>query len=354
MKKLILCLICFLLIFLLAFTPSILINDQIQSNQLNKSNNINETTTISINNSMSSNQTVNNDPTKSTTTTSKLGDKTQITSKITESTNKTTTKSTVKTTTTSTNTTSTTTTIQSLKSQNQQIIDSIYNTYGFKVSYNTGEYYSYYGVESPQLTDEEVAKDMLNSIKSAASYYPSGFFRNIKAYDGFRVVLYDSIDNGNVSGIADPEIAGDYKMILSAHKFPTSRIFFHESWHMMEYYMYYNHGEKFTSWNSYNPTDFSYGSYNTSYTPAGCSYDQNYNMVCSNPSNITFVSDYAQSKASEDRAETFADYMYRSYAKNYMASGFGINNKMKYLALTTRNYIPNSSGARWEKFIIWE
>lgn len=174
-----------------------------------------------------------------------------------------------------------------------------------------------------------------------------GFFRNIKPAHGFRIILYKSINGA--SGVADYEFWDDYKMILSAENGFPSRVFYHEMWHIIEKYLEYK-GSYFNNWSQLNPEGFTYGDNTNTYTP----YDYEYDMSdCQDPSIVAFINSYGKTNEREDRAELFADYMFRASKRNYMQSGYAINNKIKAMASALRNYLPNSAGARWERFIDW-
>ena len=133
------------------------------------------------------------------------------------------------------------------------------------------------------------------------------------------------------------------------------RTFAHETWHIMEQYIKYRTYGKpnpFGSWENLNPVGFTYSnSSGNIYTVF--SYDYSIMSYPTPINEVSFVSEYAKSAPWEDRAELFADLMFRPFKKDYMASGFGVNEKAKALSQIIRNYFPNSTGASWERWITW-
>lgn len=237
-----------------------------------------------------------------------------------------------------------------MKEKNQDLIADIKRIYGYKVSYGTEEFW-YGGVASTKLTDEAKANKALNEIKTGSAIFPTGFFRTFQGYNGFRIILFEHIEGA--AGVASYEFGDDNYIALDINSGFLGRVFYHETFHIMERYISYKtYGQTnpFNTWNSLNPSTFTYGEKTgRTYT----AYDLNEYGKYTTPSSISFVSEYAKTRANEDRAEMFADLMFRGIKKEYMQAGFGINEKAKSLALTLRNFFPNSKGARWERFITW-
>ena len=111
----------------------------------------------------------------------------------------------------------------------------------------------------------------------------------------------------------------------------------------MERYLYWMGYYFDDNWSQYNPSGFQYGNTNFQYV-----MDYNQSNL-----NIYFVSEYAKTNGHEDRAELFADLMFRPYQKYYMNINCPINTKAKNMAIILRKYFPNSTGARWERWISW-
>lgn len=237
---------------------------------------------------------------------------------------------------------------ETFEEKNKKIIDDIYNKYGFKISYGEGTY-GYYGGACTVLYDHQKANTALNELYPILSHFPSGFFRQFQGVNGYRVILFESIPNG-ASGVATYEIGNDNQMYLNTtNKYLLDRTFYHETFHLMERYMMIKNNwvSPFDSfWDNLNPSGFTYGdSSNNNFTA--------YDTIGTQPEDISFISAYAKTNPREDRAELFADLMFRYYKKNYMAAGYGINEKAKALALEIRKYFSGSTGAYWEKYITW-
>src|SRR5574344_79332 len=321
MKKwyfIILLVVCLLLVFvliLLMHHNNKLSNIIILNNPLNGKKNTKTTiiTTITSNNKMIE--------TKTTTSTASNNNSISTTSKIV----------------------TTTQASQTKLSENESLINQIYNAYGYKVSYDNEAFY-YGGEEAITLTNQNEANRMLKELYNKSANFPNNFFRELKTAHGFRVLLYEDVNGA--AGVADYEFGDDYKLALSANYVFSGRTFYHEVWHIMERYIEYYGGYQFHNWFSLNPEGFRYG--NTD--------DNTYTAIdYANPKeSICFVSPYSRSNDREDRAELFADLMFRPYQKSYMASGYCINHKANILINTISKYFSNSSGANWERWVVKE
>lgn len=241
------------------------------------------------------------------------------------------------------------------KEKNDDLITQIYNTYGFKVDYGEGTYCWYDYKSCTVLYDEEKANTALTTLLTGLNIFPQNFFRTFQGNNGYRIDLFENIP-GDVSGLASYEMPGDNRILLDVNQGFLNRLFYHETWHIMEKYIEDNN--VWSGWTSLNPSGFIYEQNpDDSYTVTECIPKQqgfNYVTVCNKPTNqIAFISVYAKTNERDDRAELFADLMFRAYKKDYMNSGFGVNEKAKYMANVIRQYFPNSVGAHWERFISW-
>jgi hypothetical protein len=247
------------------------------------------------------------------------------------------------------NQTVTSATSKTIYEENQELIKKISDYYGYKVGYNDESYY-YGGSEATLLTDETLANTTLKDIIRKSSQFPTGFFRKLKIPHGFRIELYENIPGA--AGVTSYEFGDNYMLALDVRNGMPYRTFYHELWHVMEKYIeYYNGQNIFDSWNNLNPTNFVYGNDNNpDYTILDCTY-QYEKLVCNKDiKDISFVSLYAKSSAKEDRAELFADLMFRPYKKEYMNYGYGINNKAIALSKIINNYFGYNTGP-WDHFI---
>ena len=234
---------------------------------------------------------------------------------------------------------------KTIKEKNDELIKTIYDTYSVKVSYGHGTYCWYNGNSCVLLYDEELANTTLKMIYSTLGEFPIGFFKKFIGVNGYRIEMFDDIP-GDVAGLASYEIGDDNIMFIDANTSFINRVFYHETWHIMEQYIYImnNWNNAFNNWNSYNPRGYTYG--DTGFSTYVTIVDRS-----SNISDISFISYYAKTNEREDRAELFADLMFRPYQKDYMKSGYGVNEKAKYLVSIIRQYWENSVNAKWERWI---
>ena len=185
----------------------------------------------------------------------------------------------------------------SLDDTNNALRNSIQDTYGITVKYGS-ETYGYYvgGLSTNPITNAAVINASLNQLNTAMSLYPNGFFREIKN-GGIPLTIYliDSYSEYGVTGVTDSNYS--YANISIAVAYPFEETFYHESYHYIERYIF-KRGIYYTSWDGYNPPNFSYG--------GNLMRDQSFART--GAADAYFVNDYAQTSAEEDRASTF-EYM---------------------------------------------
>lgn len=201
---------------------------------------------------------------------------------------------------------------------NQILRNNIQSKYGITVKYgNETSGYSVGGLNTIVLTDTNYISQILTSLSSSLSSYPTNFFAEIKNA-GYPLTLYliKRYSTNNVTGVTDStnnnvviSLATDYDFTESLH---------HEIYHYIEKYLYIK-GARYTTWNNLNPQGFSYGNQNSSLS---------YNIT--NSSDAYFVNNYAQTAADEDRASTF-EYMTSSYKSSCLEQGKPIWLKAKYM-----------------------
>ncbi len=247
------------------------------------------------------------------------------------------------------------------KDINNDLIEQIYNTFGFRVEYGEEEKYCYAGETCVALTDESKAYTALNSLIKASSEYPSGFFRTFIGNNGYRVTLFDDIP-GDVAGLASYEFGNDNRMLIDVNSGFLGRVLYHETWHIIEKYIEYESYGKtnpFSDWADMNPDGFTYGqTYTEETNNDNTAFDtrlvQHSLGEFQYKSEIAFISPYAKSAPHEDRAELFADLMFRPYKKNYMESGFAINTKAIRMSNILDEYFENTTNANWKRWISFE
>lgn len=225
--------------------------------------------------------------------------------------------------------------------QNVVFRKSIEDTYGVKVFYgNETSGYSVGGMSTTVIPDSSVSS-ALTQLNTALSTYPVGFFQEfLNKNINVNVYLIKNYSANNVTGVTDTSFK---RINISiAMDFPFDESFHHEVLHAIEYYIERS-GGKFTSWNSFNPADFSYGSENKDY-----SYS-----VTGNASSY-FVNNYAQVSQSEDRASTFE---YMTASKRYScfdSHGYPIWQKSDYLSRMIDTYFNTVTPEvidYWERYV---
>lgn len=240
---------------------------------------------------------------------------------------------------------------KTIAEKNQDTINQIYQTYGFKIAYGESSGTTWYnGKPCVILNNHEKAMEALKEIQSSLTIFPKNFFRNFIGQNGYRIMLFDDL-TGSANGFASYEFGDDNFVSLDVNAAFVGRVMYHETFHIMENFIKqksYGKPNPFANWTKLNPSGFSYSSSSdNTYTTLDL------NRYQTNPNEISFMSQYAKTSEVEDRAEVFTDLMFRAFRKNYMENGFGVNEKAKSLAFIIRDYFPNSKGAAWERWIRW-
>lgn len=218
----------------------------------------------------------------------------------------------------------------------------IEETYGIKVLYGSETNgYVVGNLGTTSISDTNIMKSSLEQLNTALSMYPSGFFREFSKQNmTLNVYLIKNYSAENVTGVTD--FAPRRTIISIATDFPFSESFHHEMLHYIEHYIE-SSGGKFTSWNSFNPIDFTYGVENSSYSYSKTGTPGSY-----------FVNNYAQTSANEDRASTF-EYMTASVKYScYDSNDYPIWKKSNYLSTMIETYFNTVSSSvvdYWERYI---
>lgn len=245
----------------------------------------------------------------------------------------------------SSNSTPSTPAPETMASKNQALINQIYQTYGYHVSYGQGEY-CYGASYCNPLTDENIANQKLTSILATSAKFPAGFFRTFQGTTGYRIELMGDILGTEVSGLASYEMPGDNVLYINASIDGfDNRLMYHETWHMMEDYINYRGYDFDSDWSSLNPPGYSYGDTD----------DGTYVVDLRNQSNLNvyFMSYYGETNSHEDRAEIFTDLMFRPYKYFYMVSNCPLNTKAKKMVTVLRSYFGGATSSSWERWISW-
>ena len=225
--------------------------------------------------------------------------------------------------------------------QNVVFKKSIEDTYGVKVFYgNETSGYSVGGMSTTVIPDSSISS-ALTQLNDALATYPVGFFQEfLNKNINVNVYLIKNYSANNVTGVTDTSFK---RINISiAMDFPFNESFHHEVLHAIEYYIERS-GGKFTSWNSFNPADFSYGSENKDYSYSVTGEASSY-----------FVNNYAQVSQSEDRASTFE---YMTASKRYScfdSHGYPIWKKSDYLSRMIDTYFNTVTPEvidYWERYV---
>lgn len=218
---------------------------------------------------------------------------------------------------------------------------SIQNSYGVTIKYGSEtEGYQVGGLSTISLVDSNVIQENLNRLKNAMSLYPDGFWKEIKN-GGIPLTIYliDRYSTYGVTGVTDSNY--NRAIISIAVQYGFEESFYHESYHYIERYMMkkrYN----YTTWTSYNPMDFSYGTINS---------DRSYNRTFSQ--DVYFVNDYAQTSEAEDRASTF-EYMMDTSKASCLNKGKPVWRKASQMSIAidaVMNSVSPSAVEYWERFL---
>ena len=225
--------------------------------------------------------------------------------------------------------------------QNVIFRKSIEDTYGVKVFYgNETSGYNVGGMSTTVIPDSSISS-ALTQLNDALATYPVGFFQEfLNKNINVNVYLIKNYSANNVTGVTDTSFK---RINISiAMDFPFNESFHHEVLHAIEYYIERS-GGKFTSWNSFNPADFSYGSENKDYSYSVTGEASSY-----------FVNNYAQVSQSEDRASTFE---YMTASKRYScfdSHGYPIWKKSDYLSRMIDTYFNTVTPEvidYWERYV---
>lgn len=247
-------------------------------------------------------------------------------------------------------TTTTTTTVKTQAQKNDEYRKQLLSKYNVTVGYKDeidGKYVNSYATPT-KLYDDEVISYNLTKIENALKKYPKSFFSEIKnKWKPISIYLVDYI-NGYAGGVTDNNNSSTLVILIVATHSPKSSILentvHHELMHAIDCYFtskgIYSSYILEQSIAKYNPEGFSYGV-----------QDNKYVYLLEDP--CYFVSKYSKANYKEDRAEVFANLMYRSYAPSYLKAGHPINEKAKTITnQINQNFTSAASGNnRWDKLV---
>ena len=235
----------------------------------------------------------------------------------------------------------------------------ISNEYGVTVL--TGDSAGFYWTDTycSGETDPETTLTWITMVDEQMARYPKGFFTDMQDITTVTIKLVHNLDagGGSFAGVTSREYGDQMFIALNTSQsfLLSDRTFNHEMMHLIEYYI------EAKSWNASTQQYESplkateaikpdaevirtYTDYTTSDYNRGC--EEQY-----------YISAYAKTNGREDRAETFTDYMFRAYKKDYMIrADYPIPKKQQIIADCIRQYFPSAASQpagslSWEKWL---
>lgn len=242
------------------------------------------------------------------------------------------------------------TTEKTQEQKNNDFRNNLKNKYNVTVGYKDeidGKYLNSYA-NPTKLYDDEVIRYNLLKIENALNKYPNSFFSEIKnKWKPVSIYLVDNI-NGYAAGLVDNNNNNTIIILIVATHSSTSSILentiHHEMMHVID--CYFTSKGIYTSYfleqsmMQFNPEDFSYGTQSNKYV-----------YFLDNP--YYFISKYAKSNYKEDRAEIFANLMFRSNPPDCFKFENPVKEKAKIITKQiNQNFNSAISGNnRWDRFV---
>lgn len=242
------------------------------------------------------------------------------------------------------------TTEKTQEQKNNDFRNNLKNKYNVTVGYKDeidGKYLNSYA-NPTKLYNDEVIRYNLLKIENALNKYPNSFFSEIKnKWKPVSIYLVDNI-NGYAAGLVDNNNNNTIIILIVATHSSTSSILentiHHEMMHVID--CYFTSKGIYTSYfleqsmMQFNPEDFSYGTQSNRYV-----------YFLDNP--YYFISKYSKSNYKEDRAEIFANLMFRSNPPDCFKFENPVKEKAKIITKQiNQNFNSAISGNnRWDRFV---
>lgn len=218
----------------------------------------------------------------------------------------------------------------------------------------------YVKVEFDAVSLNEEVIEYVYQLDNALREYPTGFFKEIKYYQGkdrykeiTAVYLGTNLelDGKECGGVASCDDPNRNLILLNIEStLELKHVFAHELFHIIENKgiaegkMYINPMFRNSRWDSYNPKEFEY---------LGSEYSKNNMFLEGEPEEIHFVSSYAKKNRSEDMAEVFG--MMMSYEEDNVPDSFyspHVINKMRFISeFLEENYESATDEAHWNRWL---
>lgn len=234
---------------------------------------------------------------------------------------------------------------------NDEYRKSLETKYNINIKYgNEMNDYEIYGVIPTYLDNPSDVYTNLNQVNTSLGYYPTGFFKEMKDHDTpLTLYLVYDVPGVDIAGLTDHQF-GDNIIITLCTNEMIFRYIHHEIFHYIETYMsfedYHEPATLFKNWNNYNPSEYSYGSFISSY---------NYDRFT--VGDYYFINNYGQTNDREDRATIFEDLMARTEYNELPHSfieGNHLWDKAKYISDEIDRIftcVNSSTTERWERML---
>ena len=201
---------------------------------------------------------------------------------------------------------------------NTALANKLNDVYGIYVYY--GDNINLTNVDAVNISNESEIFSMLINLTNAFREYPENIIREIES-KGYMLSVY-LVDhfNSNMEALANRNSVGQFKIYIS-NTAQIVRVFHHEFFHILDYYIRLEKDENkvYENWYKYNPKDFVYTEDVSNLTGK---------YVYIGNSGAYFVSVYAKYSNKEDRAETFAEMLCADRNENFFNEGEYIRGKM--------------------------
>lgn len=223
---------------------------------------------------------------------------------------------------------------------NEELRVSMEKHYSIDIKYgNEVIGYSVGGMNINTVTDDTVINSALIKLNNDLSLYPEGMLNEVQNNSKLAIYLVKNYSKKTVTGVTDSTNNPTIISISTERDFDDT--VHHELYHYFEKYMM-SKGASYTSWNTLNPTTFTYGV-------------TNYDLVYSKTLNqdAFFVNVYSQTNAAEDRASTF-EYMMAESKASCLNSGNPVYRKASYMADMMDYYInacSSNTTEYWERYL---
>lgn len=212
---------------------------------------------------------------------------------------------------------------------NNTLRNTIENQYGLSIKYGKEtEGYMVDTLSTFPITDENEINKALLDMQSTISLFPEDLFWELKN-NGYPLTIYliKNYSVENITGIT--ESYSNRVNISISTKFSFGETFNHEVYHYLENFITKFKGANYSSWNTLNLSNFTYGSARS---------DLSYNRTYSE--DAYFVNNYAQTSANEDRASTF-EYMMFTNKASCLNTNKPVWKKAKFMSQLLEKYLES-------------